>query len=209
MVQTKSLDDVQAAVRAELIAMQPVLVATMRRAVIEAVQEAVTDHASGLLRAPRPASQARSPEAWAALRRGEAAALAAHVETLPFDLLNDDTFAFYAEPVVSRLRATMNRLGDAERSEGNTLMILDQLLETLLNDERGRVYRGEQARGTAVALLKKLAAAERVTPVDAQDSYRALKQAGLNPSAPLTLDAEEPPETSPQDRNRAARDTTA
>lgn len=193
MAQQKSLDEVQAMVSA----MQPMLDETIRKAVrdaladriaLEAVREALADSAAGPRRGRRPPSPRRSPEEWAALRRGEAAALAAHIGTLPSEM-NDETFAFYAEPVVSRLREAIQRLGEAESIEGNTLMILDQLLETFLNDERGRVYRDEQARSTVTDILKTLAAAEKVTPEDARSSYSALKRAGLNPAAPLRLDA--------------------
>ena len=186
MAEVKSLDDVQAAVRAELVALQPMLTEAVRKAAIDAVREALTSRTSDAPRPRRPTPPHRSAAEWATLRRGEIAALAAHVEALPAEM-NDDTFASYAEPIESRLREVIQRLGDAERVEGNTLMILDQLLETLLNDERGRAYRREETRAAVVALLNRLATAEKVTPEDARNSYRALKLAGLNPAAPLTL----------------------
>lgn len=128
----------------------------------------------------------RSPGAWAAVRRIEMAALAAHVEALPVEL-DDAAFALHAERITRRLHEAIGQLGAAERVEGNTLLILDQILETWLNDARGVVYRNASARDGVAALLKRLAVAECVTPEDARSSYRALKQVGLNPSAPLTL----------------------
>jgi len=125
--------------------------------------------------------------AWAAVRRGEMTALAGHVEALPLEEMDDDAFALHAERVTRRLHEAIRQLGAAERVEGNTLMILDQLLETWLNDAQGLAYRRAPARALVATLLKRLAAAEMVTPEDARSCYRALKQAGLNPAAPLTL----------------------
>lgn len=101
---------------------------------------------------------------------------------------------FFIGPMLARLRSMINDLTDVEDTEGNTLMILNQLADSLRNDA-GRVFSNPDVVRGAIAIIDLLATADTITPTHAREAYRRLRQLGAKPFVPVVLEARHEDET--------------
>ncbi|MGH7134867.1 MAG: hypothetical protein ACREHD_03955 [Pirellulales bacterium] len=132
---------------------------------------------------------ARRREGWAEFRRDRAAALRQDVARLhDAAIAGNRELIFFTSPVIAAVRALINELMEAEDTEGNTLMVLNQVSDALRNDA-GSSFCDPVAANALLTIVDRLATAAAVTPDDARHAYRQLRQLGLKPFVPVLLDA--------------------
>lgn len=139
---------------------------------------------------PLPTSvAARRREEWAEFRRGRAAVLRQDVARLhQAAVAGNRELIFFTGPVIAAIRALINELMEAEDTEGNTLMVLNQLSDAFRNDARSS-FCDSQSVNALSEIVDRLATAAAITPDDARNAYRRLRQFGLEPFVPVLLDS--------------------
>lgn len=132
------------------------------------------------------AALVRTPAYVASVRRRRVKAIITQIADLAKHIDRDD-FTCFVFPILDSLRKLSLSLFEHERFEGNTLVILRYVSNTLLvpDDER---LKEEQPRNVITSVLELLLTADEIDPSIVKKTFRMLHQGGLNPNARVVVD---------------------